>query len=143
MSQTIDREWIAARIPHQGSMCLLAGVLQWDEASLLATTESHTALDNPLRANGRLGVVHGIEYAAQAMAVHAALLGAMPRAGFLASVRSAQLHVMWLDDVREALLIHIHRVHGDSSGLLYRFNLQSSAGRALLDGRAAILHRES
>ena len=35
---------------------------------------SHRAADNPLRAHGRLGAACGIEYAAQAMAVHGALL---------------------------------------------------------------------
>jgi len=144
MSQTIiiNRDWIATHIPHQGRMCLLTGVVQWDEARLLATAESHTALDNPLRANGRLGAVNGIEYAAQAMAVHAALLGATPRAGFLASVRSVCLHVVRLDDVAAALHIHVHRLHGDHYGLLYQFNVQSGSGQALLDGRAAISHRE-
>jgi hypothetical protein len=47
--------------------------------------------DNPLRAAGSLGVANAIEYAAQAMAVHGALLGGSdgaPQAGYLTSVRS-------------------------------------------------------
>ena len=31
----IDRAWIAARIPHQGSMCLLDAVESWDEQQRL------------------------------------------------------------------------------------------------------------
>jgi hypothetical protein len=70
----MDRQAIAARIPHQGSMCLLDTVLRWDAEEILCQTGSHLLADNPLRAAGRLGVANAIEYAAQAMAVHGALL---------------------------------------------------------------------
>jgi predicted hotdog family 3-hydroxylacyl-ACP dehydratase len=69
-----DRAWIAARIPHQGDMCLLDAVHEWDEQSARCSASSHRAPNNPLRHNGRLGAACSIEYAAQAMAVHAALL---------------------------------------------------------------------
>jgi len=69
-----DRAWIAARIPHQGSMCLLDGVRSWDTARAICTASSHRDMHNPLRHRGRLGAACAIEYAAQAMAVHAALL---------------------------------------------------------------------
>ena len=66
--------------------------------------------DHPLRSHGRLGVACGIEYAAQAMAVHGALTGgagvapARPRAG-LSRQRCAdvRLHVLRLDDMRADL----------------------------------------
>ena len=29
----VDRAWIAARIPHAGTMCLLDRVLEWDAVS--------------------------------------------------------------------------------------------------------------
>ena len=87
----LDRVAIAARIPHQGSMCLLDAVLAWDSGQIHCRASSHRQPDNPLRAAARLGAACGIEYAAQAMAVHGALLapaGAPPRPGYLASVRS-------------------------------------------------------
>ncbi|MCY1258819.1 hypothetical protein D9M68_110860 [compost metagenome] len=141
-----DRDWIAARIPHQGTMCLLDGVLAWDAASVRCTSATHTRADNPLRAQGRLAAVSGIEYAAQAMAVHGALLAEAepgkdaqrPRSGYLASVRKLVLHVERLDDIDAPLQVEAQRISGEGSSVLYAFTV-SAAGRALLSGRAAVI----
>lgn len=71
---SLDRRWIESHIPHQGTMCLLDEVLTWDAARIRCRSSTHRAATNPLRAHGRLGAVCGIEYAAQAMAVHGALI---------------------------------------------------------------------
>ena len=55
-------------------MCLLDCVETWDEERIHCRASSHRAMDNPLRVCERLGTACGIEYAAQAMAVHGALL---------------------------------------------------------------------
>src|ERR1700752_1268025 len=70
----LDHEWIEQHIPHKGRMCLLDEVLSWDAMRIRCRSSSHRATDNPLRAHGRLGAACGIEYAAQAMAVHGALI---------------------------------------------------------------------
>ena len=70
----LNRAWIASKIPHQGSMCLLDEVLAWNEQRIVCSAVSHTSPENPLRLAGRLGSANGVEYAAQAMAVHGALL---------------------------------------------------------------------
>src|SRR4051812_33233617 len=104
----LDRAWIMSRIPHQGSMCLLDHVEAWDEQRVLCVAFSHRDADNPLRAHARLAAACGIEYAAQAMAVHGALIAQQehrPRAGFLASVRGVTLHVPCLDDISEDLMV--------------------------------------
>ena len=84
-------------------MCLLECVEEWDEQGIQCRATSHRALDNPLRANGRLGTACGIEYAAQAMAVHGALLAppdsTAARVGYLVSVRGTRMHVARLDDI--------------------------------------------
>ena len=90
---TIHRDWIQRHIPHQGSMCLLDAVEQWDANDIVCRAVSHCAPDNPLRHGGGLGICTGIEYAAQAMAVHGALLAGTDRApasGYLASVRNVE-----------------------------------------------------
>lgn len=69
-----DHAWIAAHIPHQGDMCLLDRVVKWDEQRIQCQAGSHRLGDNPLRSRDRLSAACGIEYAAQAMAVHGALL---------------------------------------------------------------------
>lgn len=137
----LDRAWIAARIPHQGSMCLLDGVAEWSPERIRCTASSHRRSDNPLRDAGRLGAACGIEYAAQAMAVHGALLAdsqGAPRQGFLASARSVELQVDRLDDVAGDLEIVAERLSGDTNNVLYGFTV-SGDGRLLLSGRAAVI----
>lgn len=137
----VDRAWIDAHIPHQGTMCLLDGVEQWDAQRIRCIASSHRALDNPLRTHGRLAAACGIEYAAQAMAVHGALLApqqARPRAGFLASVRGAILHAGRLDDIAGDLSVEAERFSSDGNNVLYDFALRA-AGRLLIEGRAAVV----
>ena len=73
----LDRAGIAARIPHQGSMCLLDAVLDWSPTSIACRAISHADPANPLRADGRLGAEAGIEYAAQAMAARFSVVSSM------------------------------------------------------------------
>jgi predicted hotdog family 3-hydroxylacyl-ACP dehydratase len=151
----LDQAWIAAHIPHQGAMCLLDAVLSWDEHSINCRATSHRRSDHPLRAHGRLGAACAIEYAAQAMAVHGALVAASaPLAssmthevresidtravGYLASVRNVTLHVVRLDDLDGELVASAERVTGNARSVLYEFELWS-AERPLLSGRASIV----
>ena len=137
----LDHTWIAAHIPHQGSMCLLDKVIEWSESSITCRATSHTDPANPLRAEGRLGAANGIEYAAQAMAIHGALLANaddQPRQGYLTSVRSVTLNVARLDDLPGELSVQAERLSGDSNNILYQFSL-SHDGRCLLEGRAAVV----
>jgi predicted hotdog family 3-hydroxylacyl-ACP dehydratase len=71
----LDRSWIEQNIPHHGRMCLLDEVLEWDAQHIRCRSGTHRQPDHPLRSQGRLGAACGIEYAAQAMAVHGALAG--------------------------------------------------------------------
>jgi predicted hotdog family 3-hydroxylacyl-ACP dehydratase len=137
----LNRADIAARIPHQGTMCLLEGVEEWDAHGIVCRAVSHRAADNPLRAHGRLAAACGIEYAAQAMAVHGALLASAqeaPRQGYLASVRGAVLHVGRLDDVAADLTVRAERFSGDANNILYDFSIRAGE-RILLEGRAAVV----
>ena len=137
----LDRAWIAAHIPHQGTMCLLDAVLEWDEHHIVCEARSHAAADNPLRAGGRLGAATGVEYAAQAMAVHGGLLaapGSAPTQGYLTSVRGLSLHVARLDHLAGPLRVSAERLSGDARLVLYRFKLHHQ-DRCLLEGRASVV----
>jgi len=150
----LDRQWIEEHIPHKGRMCLLDEVLAWDAAHIRCRSLSHRSADNPLRAHGRLGAACGIEYAAQAMAVHGALIAASaPLAstvsthvrgsigasvGYLASVRNVSLEVSRLDDLEAELIAAAERVTGDGRTVLYEFTV-TSLDRMLLSGRASIV----
>jgi predicted hotdog family 3-hydroxylacyl-ACP dehydratase len=142
----LDHAWIAARIPHRGSMCLLDRVLEWDDNLIRCAATSHRAGDNPLRGHGRLGATCGIEYAAQAMAVHGALCAAgavgagapAPRLGMLTSVRGVELQVARLDDIAAELVVQAERVSGDHSAIVYEFVLRAEE-RILVSGRATVI----
>ena len=141
----LSRDGIAQRIPHKGGMCLLERVVAWSHERIECEAASHRAADNPLRAHGRLGIACGIEYAAQAMAVHGALIGeaadghgATPRAGYLASVRGVQLHAERLDDLDSTLTVRAERMMGDANNIVYSFEV-SAGMRPLLSGRATVV----
>ena len=137
----LDHAWLIAHLPHQGSMCLLDAVTEWDGQHIRCTASSHRHADNPLRAHDRLGAACGIEYAAQAMAAHGALLAAAdsaPRVGYLAGVRGVELQVTRLDDIDADLDIEAERLSGDDNIIIYGFRV-NAAGRALLSGRATVV----
>jgi len=145
--RTLNRDEIARRIPHQGSMCLLDAVMAWDDDHISCEASSHLAPQNPLRAHGRLGAACGVEYAAQAMAVHGALVAesqagsagsSPPRAGYLAGMRGLTLHVDRLDTVAGPLVVKAHKITGDANTVLYGFTLQGG-GQNLLSGRAIVV----
>jgi predicted hotdog family 3-hydroxylacyl-ACP dehydratase len=137
----LDRPWIERNIPHHGRMCLLDEVMEWDAQHIRCRSGSHRLPDHPLRSQGRLGVACGIEYAAQAMAVHGALAGKRrSEAGFLASLRDVRLHVLRLDDIESDLICDALLVAGDQGSALYEFAIRSEAERQrLLSGRATVV----
>jgi predicted hotdog family 3-hydroxylacyl-ACP dehydratase len=137
----ITKEGIAEIIPHAGNMCLLDGVVRWDARSICCVTASHRDLNNPLRVNGRLCVISGIEYAAQAMAAHGALAGStgnVSRTGYLASVRDTVCHGLDLDKYDVDLTIEARKVFGEGDRVLYEFTVRAG-GTLLLEGRAAVI----
>ena len=129
-------------------MCLIDEVLDWTGASSRCRSATHRAADHPLRAHGRLSGACGIEYAAQAMAVHGALLAGpadgLPRAGYLASVRGVLIGTRRLDEVRADLVCIAKRIAGDQDTVVYDFVLCEQRQDAvetprLLSGRASIV----
>ncbi|MDQ7988573.1 MAG: 3-hydroxylacyl-ACP dehydratase [Candidatus Dactylopiibacterium sp.] len=136
-----DRAWIAARIPHAGSMCLLDSVVRATPQAIHCRATSHRDAANPLRARATLGAAHGIEYAAQAMAVHGALRAGntdAPRAGYLTSVREVVFHAGRLDTAASPLEIHAECLSGEGNHLIYAFRLEA-AGAPLVTGRASVM----
>ena len=64
----LSRAHILELIPHQGTMCLLDEVTEWSERAITCRTRSHLTPDNPLRRDGRVSGLCGIEYGLQAAA---------------------------------------------------------------------------
>ena len=136
-----DRGWIEAHIPHSGDMCLLERVCAWDHTHIECEALGHRDPHHPLRDAGRLGAAVGVEYAAQAMAVHGALLAPSdggPQPGYLTSVRGLTLSVDRLDDLDGPLSVRAERLSGDARVILYAFSVHH-LGRRLLQGRASVV----
>ena len=134
----LDRDAIAGLLPHGGKMVLLDRVQRWTEHEITCQTASHRWADNPLRRNARLSALCGVEYGAQAMAIHGALVsgdGGGP--GVLASLRKVRCHVERLDAIPGDLTVEAKLMIGRQRGFIYAFSLRSE-DRPLLDGQAAV-----
>lgn len=133
-------EEIRNLIPHADNMCLLEAVVTADERGIVARARSHRDPANPLRRGGMLSAVCGVEYAAQAMAVHASIRDSAkrrPAGGFLASLREVRASVERLDYVERDLLISAERLSVADDSFIYAFRI--SAGESvLLTGRVAV-----
>jgi predicted hotdog family 3-hydroxylacyl-ACP dehydratase len=137
----LTRAQIGVLIPHSGAMCLLDGVLEWDASRIRCMSRSHRDGGNPLRVDGQLPALCGIEYAAQAMAVHGGLAGATrgkPRAGYLASLRDVACRRDRLDDLDGDLVVDAEQEAADGSRVIYSFTLRVGAVE-VLSGRAAVV----
>jgi predicted hotdog family 3-hydroxylacyl-ACP dehydratase len=139
-----EQSEIATLIPHQGAMCLLDEILFWDDLHIRCSTASHRNPRNPLRGPSGLLAVCGIEYAAQAIAVHGGLLQRKstsfqaPSSGYLANAKDVSWTADRLDDIASDLLVEAEQMISEGGRSIYAFNL-SSEGRLLMQGRVAVV----
>lgn len=143
----IDNQTLRTLLPHAGSMCLLQQVTGWNDDHISCIATSHCAGDNPLRVADWLPVEAGIEYAAQAMAIHGALCGdggekGVPRMGYLAVLSRVSWSVQRLDDLAGELLIRADKLVATADGSHYHFELLHG-GSSLLQGQAVIALAEN
>ncbi len=142
LTPPLGRAAIARLVPHGGAMCLLDRALSWDAESIACEADRHRDPDNPLRRDGRLPAICGVEYALQAMALHGALLagGAAQPAGYLSSLRDVSLGggAPRLDALAGPLGVRARALAAEAGGFIYRFEVEGE-GRILLAGQAAII----
>lgn len=134
----IDRAGIEQRVPHAGAMCLLDGVTDWGPESI-ACTSAAPGPRHPLARAGQVPAIAAAEYAAQATAVHGALLEAAggPRAGLLATLMDVRLMAAVIPADGGALTIRADLLGRSPAGCLYSFEVANSntsiaAGRLLV-----------
>lgn len=140
---TLTRAAFAQRIPHAGNMCLLDAVLEYDATTIVCTTRTHRATDNPLRSAGELHALCGVEYAAQAAAIHGTLTAVnarRPKSGFLAALRGVTLSTARLDDIDAELQVRARQVLADDTNCVYEFDVSADA-RELLRGRLTVVQQ--
>jgi predicted hotdog family 3-hydroxylacyl-ACP dehydratase len=141
----VNKQQIRALIPHSGTMCLLDGVLGWDDETIECISETHHDGTNPLRRDDRLSSVHALEYGAQAAAIHGGLraqaAGGVAPPGYLAAIRDAALNIPYIDDVGGPLHVRARRLYGESVNTVYECEV-SADGKVLVSGRVTIMLRK-
>jgi predicted hotdog family 3-hydroxylacyl-ACP dehydratase len=133
---------VSSLVPHQGLMCLLERIVEWDEQHVVLETSTHRSPANPLRSNGRLRSLALCEYGAQAMAVHGGLRGTVtgvkPKPGMLVSLRAVKFARDYVDDLPGDLRVEAVCLQADAGSLQYSFRVRH--GETLLaEGRAAVV----
>ncbi len=141
--QTLDHAGIVRLVPHRNAMCLLDRLLAWTPTSITCAATNHRDAEHPLRSASGLLASATIEYAAQAMALHGALLGLEagrpPSPGLLVSARGVVLERLRLDDLSgDALMVEATRLVGDERQLLYAFTVHNGPQR-IASGRVAVV----
>jgi predicted hotdog family 3-hydroxylacyl-ACP dehydratase len=137
----VDKAAIAKVIPHTGNMCLLDGVLECDVQRIRCISSTHREVNNPMRTGDELLALCGIEYAAQAMAMHGAW-GAeyeqKPRAGYLVALRDVFCRTVRLNELSDDLILDAEKVMGDEARVIYQFSIRAGT-ETIMSGRATVV----
>ena len=136
-----DRAAIAQAIPHSGSMCLIDGIISYNNQIITCVSSTHRDVDNPMRTGNQLLALCGVEYAAQAMALHGFFTSqaeSRPRAGYLVGLRDVCCNVTRLDNLPEDLFITAEKLMVDEVRVIYQFSLHAGE-RLILSGRATVV----
>ena len=134
----LTRAQIEARVPHAGAMCLLDAVSAWDATRIDCEAAAPTP-HHPLARDGGVPAVAAVEYAAQATAVHGALIepDGGPRDGMLAKLSDVELAAGCIEG---PLQVHAELVSHGAAGCMYRFAVHD-AQRCCASGRLLVAFR--
>jgi predicted hotdog family 3-hydroxylacyl-ACP dehydratase len=132
--------------PQSGRMVMIDRVDQWDQDSIVCTSTRHLDPTNPLRGRGGLAAVCGLEFGAQAMAIHGSLVAlrsaarstAAPRSGMIIAANQLAWSSPLLDDAGALLTIRAWRLFGSDSQIVYGFALDGRVA-GLVTGRASVI----
>lgn len=133
---------IERMLEHAGDMCLLDSTLAWDEQQIRCSA-SAPQTGHPLMREGRLPAIAGAEYAAQAAALHGALLDSVdtPRPGMLANVRDIVFHRAWFPQSAELLTVQAKVLSRSESACMYSFDV-ASGREAVTSGNLMVVFLE-
>lgn len=114
-------------LPHKGAMCFLNAVTDWDDEHICCSAAVPNP-EHPLMRSDKVSAVVAVEYAAQATALHGALLDATtsPQAGMLATLRDVELHCVWFPVNKNSLTIHAKLLSRAAGGCSYSFKVDSA-----------------
>lgn len=130
-----------ALLPHAGAMRLIDSVVRWNDDEIECVARCHRDTANPLVMDGALPAACGLEFGAQAMAIHGALVAgreAKPRVGLLVAAHELAWRVARLDTVAGDLTVRARRLLGSAQQVAYEFDVLDGP-RSLVSGRASVM----
>ena len=132
------RAQIERLVPHAGAMCLLDAVTAWDSSRIVCSSVAPVA-EHPLAREGRVPAIAACEYAAQAVAVHGALLDGVQdaRDGMLAKLADVELRTSFFPSDAGEVTVRAELLGRLATGCLYAFDV-ASTGQAIASGRLIV-----
>ena len=120
-------------------MCFLDAVTYWDAHSITCSAAAPDE-NHPLLRNGKVPAIAAAEYAAQATALHGALLDAAttPRAGMLAKLSDVEVHRAWFPADERTLSVQATLISRTLGGCLYSFDV-ASTHQPIASGRLIVV----
>ena len=136
---TLDRSVIERLVPQTGAMCFLDSVTHWDAHSISCSAPAPDE-NHPLLRSGKVPAITAAEYAAQATALHGALLdtATTPRAGMLAKLSDVEVHRAWFPTDERRLSVQATLISRTLGGCLYSFDV-ASAHQPIASGRLMVV----
>ena len=131
---------LAKLLPHGANMVLIDEVTAHDATRIECRSARHRDPANPLRIDGVLPALAGLEWAAQAMALHGALQRNPPGVlahGRIASVRDVEVAAERLDQTDAPLQVRCTLEQASGTIRAYGFTVEA-AGQPLLRGRMVV-----
>jgi predicted hotdog family 3-hydroxylacyl-ACP dehydratase len=120
----LSKQDILRRVPHGARACLLDSVRAWDATSIICLAHAPTAT-HPYASAGAVASVVAVEYAAQATAVHGALIenSGSAREGALAALGDVELYSAALVG---PLTVRAELISRSPAGCMYAFEVFDS-----------------
>jgi predicted hotdog family 3-hydroxylacyl-ACP dehydratase len=142
-----DAKNLYRALPHSGDMRLIDEVTHWDTDIVTCLTASHQRSDNPLRVGHQLPVLCGLEYAAQASALHGTLIAdraqaidSSDAAAYLVSARKIEWFGKTLDGEPGRLEIRNRILLRQTDAAMYQFTIAVEK-RVLICGEIGLMFR--
>lgn len=141
-----NKQEVASCLPHKGPMVLLENVLHCTEEGLECETRTHLQVEHPLSIEGQLSIFVGVEYAAQAMALHKSLNAVgdgKVRSGFVAVTSNVTPYLDFLNQASGALNVVVNMLDSSGGGSLYEFRITHSQEKLpVLEGKLLVMLSE-
>ena len=142
----LSRKDIAWALPHTGLMLLLDSAEEVARDTLRCLSRSHADPGNPLREDGVLPVLAGVEYAGQAIALHAWLRkddnggadATTPRRAFMAGLSELRWTSDRLDDAPGPIIVTVRAGTFLEDGARYDFSITDADGLLRIQGQSLV-----